>query len=163
MAENEMRLQHCCFTGHRPKKLIHNEDEVCYALKKEIRQAYADGYNVFITGMACGVDIWAAEIVLDFQKRHKNIKLICASPFEGFERRWTSAWQKRYRYIMKNANLVHFISPSYSRSCFQLRNEWMVDRSARVIAVFNGEKGGTRKTIEYAKKHNVEIRMTELA
>ena len=58
---------------------------------------------------------------------------------------------------MDSADLVRFICPGYSRACFQIRNEWMVDHSARVIAVYNGEKGGTRNTMEYAKKHNIEI------
>ena len=33
----------------------------------------------------------------------------------------------------------------------------MVDTSNRVIAVFNGEKGGTLNTINYAKRKNVEV------
>lgn len=45
----------------------------------------------------------------------------------------------------------------YSRSCFQIRNEWMVNHSARVIAVFNSEKSGTKKTIDYAVKVDVPV------
>ncbi len=109
------------------------------------------------------MDMWAAEIVLDLRKRNKDIKLICASPFDGFEKSWAADWQRHYNHIMKKADLVRFICPSYSRTCFQIRNEWMVDHSARVIAVFNGEKGGTRNTIDYACKHGVDVRMTESA
>ena len=36
-------------------------------------------------------------------------------------------------------------------------NEWMVNHSARVIAVYNGEAGGTRNTIVYANKHGVDV------
>lgn len=32
----------------------------------------------------------------------------------------------------------------------------MVNHSARVIAIYNGEPGGTRNTIEYAKQAGVE-------
>ena len=59
--EAEKRMHRCCFTGHRPEKLQEPEDAVTAALEKEIRQAIADGFNVFITGMARGVDIWAAD------------------------------------------------------------------------------------------------------
>ena len=107
--------------------------------------------------MARGVDIWAAEIVLKEREQNPAIKLICASPYKGFERSWSSDWQRRYNNIIDSADLVRFICPGYSRACFQIRNEWMVDHSARVIAVYNGEKGGTRNTIEYAKKHSVEF------
>ena len=92
--EAEMRLHRCCFTGHRPFKLNMPERKVEKALEKEIKQAIDDGFTTFITGMAPGVDIIAAEIVLRLRKKH-DIKLICASPFEGFERSWKDEWKPR--------------------------------------------------------------------
>ena len=155
MTESEKRMHRVCFTGHRPEKLLTPESVVKENLEREIKQAVTDGLNVFISGMARGVDIWAAEIVLKLRKKDPSIKLICASPFDGFEKSWNADWQKRYNTIMKEADLVRFICPGYSRACFQIRNEWMVDHSARVIAVFNGEKGGTKNTIDYAEKKGV--------
>ena len=38
-----------------------------------------------------------------------------------------------------------------------MRNEWMVNHSGRVIVYYNGTPGGTRNTIEYAKRKNIEI------
>ena len=159
MTEAEKRLHRVCFTGHRPEKLSEPESVVRTKLEDAIRSSVEDGYFVFISGMARGVDIWAAEIVLKEREHNSAIKLICASPYKGFEGSWSSDWQKRYNDIMNAADLVRFICPGYSRACFQIRNEWMVDHSARVIAVYNGEKGGTRNTIKYAKKHNVDIIM----
>ena len=152
-----MRLHRCCFTGHRPEKLNVPEALICQKLEKEIRQAIADGFGVFITGMARGVDIWAAEIVLRLRGEGQPIRLICASPYRGFECRWSADWQRRYNDVMAAADLVRFICPGYSRSCFQTRNEWMVDHSARVIAVFNGEPGGTKNTIDYAFCSGIQI------
>ena len=86
--EAEKRMHRCCFTGHRPEKLQAPEDAVTAALEKEIRQAIADGFNVFITGMARGVDIWAAEIVLRLRDAGEAVRLICACPYQGFERGW---------------------------------------------------------------------------
>lgn len=159
MTEAEKRLHRVCFTGHRPEKLSEAESVVRTKLEDAIRSSVEDGYFVFISGMARGVDIWTAEIVLKEREHNPAIKLICASPYKGFEGSWSSDWQKRYNDIMNAADLVRFICPGYSRTCFQIRNEWMVDHSARVIAVYNGEKGGTRNTIKYAKKHNVDIIM----
>ena len=39
----------------------------------------------------------------------------------------------------------------------QVRNEWMVDRSNLVIAVFNGQKSGTKNTVDYAKRKGIKI------
>ena len=88
MTESEKKLHRVCFTGHRPEKLFQPESVVKDNLEREIKAALADGMNVFISGMARGVDIWAAEIVLKLRKKNPEIKLICASPFEGFEESW---------------------------------------------------------------------------
>ena len=157
MRETELRQHRCCFTGHRPEKLGMPETEVVESLKKEIRTAIADGFQTFISGMARGVDLWAAEIVLALRDEGAAIRLICASPYKGFESRWNREWQERYSRVMERADLVRFICPGYSRDCFQRRNEWMVDHSARVIAVYNGGPGGTRNTVEYAKRCGVAV------
>lgn len=157
MTEQELRQYRCCFTGHRPERLGMPEIEVISGLKKEIRQAIADGFQTFISGMARGVDLWAAEIVLALRDEGAAIRLICASPYKGFESRWSWEWRERYRKVMEQADLVRFICPGYSRDCFQRRNEWMVDHSARVIAVYNGGPGGTRNTVEYAKGRGVRV------
>ena len=157
MTEQEKRKYRCCFTGHRPEKLTKSESVVKADLEREIRKAIADGMNVFISGMARGVDLWAADIVLRLRDGGEPIKLICASPFEGFERSWNFDSQQLYADIMRRADLVRFICSGYSRYCFQIRNEWMVDRAARVIAVFNGKPSGTKNTIDYANKVGVPI------
>ena len=157
MTERELRQHRCCFTGHRPENLDKPEDDVIEGLKKEIRTAPADGFRTFISGMARGVDLWAAEIVLALRDKGAEIRLICASPYRGFESRWSRDWQERYRRVMEQADLVRFICPGYSRDCFQRRNQWMVDHSARVIAVYNGQPSGTRNTVEYARRCNVPV------
>ena len=108
--EAEKRMHRCCFTGHRPEKLKAPEGVVTAALEKEIRQAIADGFNVFITGMARGVDIWAAEIVLRLRDAGEAVRLICACPYQGFERGWKQSWQERYQAILSAADLVRFLS-----------------------------------------------------
>ncbi len=158
MTEQEKRKHRCCFTGHRPEKLSISEREVKTALQKEIRLAIADGINVFITGMAPGVDIWAAEIILELrEKENLPLKLIAASPHQGFENRWSLEWQKRYAVIMSKADFIKEVCARYSRGCYQIRNEWMVDHSARVIAVWNGLPSGTKNTIMYAKRKGVPV------
>ena len=158
MAERELRQHRCCFTGHRPEKLGVSEAVVVAGLKKEIRTVIADGFSVFISGMARGVDLWAAEIVLSLRDEGTAIRLICASPYQGFEVRWSREWQERYWRVMEKADLVRFICPGYSRDCFQRRNEWMVDHSARVIAAYNGQPSGTRNTVVYASEQEVPVK-----
>ena len=157
MLEQELRRHRCCFTGHRPERLGMPESDVIFGLKEEIRTAIADGFQTFISGMARGVNLWAAEVVLALRDEGAAVRLICASPYRGFESRWSREWQERYRRVMVQADLVRFICPGYSGDCFQRRNQWMVDHSARVIAVYNGQPSGTRNTIEYARQCNVPV------
>lgn len=157
MAEIKKRNNIVCFTGHRPEKLTRPERLIKCDLEKQIRRAVASGLNIFITGMARGVDIWAAEIVLKLRNVGYPIKLICACPYNGFERAWNREWQAKYRYILTAADRVIFVCDGYSQSCFQIRNEWMVNHASRVIAVFNGKNSGTKNTIEYAKKVGLPI------
>ena len=147
----------CCFTGHRPEKLNMPEEEVKVLLKKAIITAINDGFSTFITGMARGIDMWAAEIVLGLKVQNPKISLVCAPPYEGFEKRWAISEQNLYHRILKASDSVKFVCEHYSRSCFQIRNCYMVDRSDRVIAVYSGKKGGTKNTVEYAKRKGVEV------
>ena len=158
MTEQEKRAHRCCFTGHRPEKLSLPESEVKAELEKEIRLAIADGINVFIVGMAPGVDIWAAEVILELREKEEfPLKLIAASPHPGFENRWSIEWQKRFASIMSKADFITEVCTHYSRGCYQIRNEWMVDHSARVIAVWNGSPSGTKNTVMYAKRKGVPV------
>lgn len=157
MTELEKRKEQCCFTGHRPEKLNRPEAEIVAWLEAEIRKAFDDGFVTFISGMARGVDIWAAEIVLRLRDDGMPVRLICAVPFEGFEHSWDDGWKQRFTAVMKKADLVKYVCKNYSRACFQIRNKWMVDRSARVIAVYNGQAGGTKNTVRYAQLNGIEI------
>lgn len=156
ITEKEKRLHRCCFTGHRPEKLNRPEREIKLELKREICRALGDNFTVFISGMARG-DIWAAEIVLQLRKDGVPVRLICACPYPDFEKNWSNIWQTRYRAILIAADLVRFISPCYSSRCFQVRNEWMVNHSSKVIAVFNGQPSGTKNTIEYAQQQGISV------
>ena len=160
-SEADLRLHRCCFTGHRPEKLNTSEKEVKAALRKQIDQAVHDGFTVFITGMARGVDLWAAEIVLDLRKRNKEIRLICAIPHDGFDARWSPSWQELYRYVLAEADLTRVISKGYYTGVYQVRNEWMVNHSSRIIAVFNGQPSGTKNTIDYAHRQGVPVVLIE--
>lgn len=157
ITEKEKRLHRCCFTGHRPEKLNRPEREIKLELKKEICRALEDNFTVFISGMARGVDIWAAEIVLQLRKDGVSVRLICACPYPDFEKNWSNTWQTQYRAILREADLVRFISPYYSSRCFQVRNKWMVNHSSKVIAVFNGQPSGTKNTIEYAQQQGISV------
>ena len=155
MSESELRKHRCCFTGHRPEKLTMPEEQMAALLETEIRKAIDRQFTTFISGMAKGVDIVAAEIVLRLREQDKRLKLICALPHPGFGLHWGSGWTERFQSVLAQADLERTISPSFSYASYQARNEWICRHSGLVIAVFNGERGGTKNTLEYARKIDV--------
>lgn len=157
LTEAEKRLHRCCFTGHRPEKLQRSEFDIRADLESEILKSFEAGFNVFISGMARGIDIEAAEIVIRLKEAGYPLRLICIIPYPEFEKNWSSNWRNRYLFIISKADLVRFVCHRYTKDCFQLRNEWLVDHSSKVIAVFNGQPSGTKNTIDYACQQGIPV------
>ena len=140
------------FTGHRPDKIGgYNPNP----LQDKIRKAITDVLikiqpEKAISGMALGVDQWAAEICIDLK-----IPLIAAVPFKGQERIWPQKSKDHYFYLLDKAAEVKIISDGgYAGWKMNKRNEWMVDNCALLIAVWDGTKGGTSNAVKYAESIN---------
>lgn len=158
------REQTCCFTGHRPDKLPWGTDEGdgrCVRVKGEIalalERAYGLGFRHFISGMARGGDLYFAEAVLELREKYPDVVLECARPCESQSDRWPRAERERYDRILDQCNLETMVQHTYDRWCMMRRNRYMVDRSSRVIALYDGvPKGGTAQTLAYALRKGLE-------
>ena len=87
-----------CFTGHRANGLpwkYDEEKESCKNFKKimysVIENAILNNYTYFISGMALGIDMICADIVLDLKNKYKNIYLECAIPCLNQESKWSES------------------------------------------------------------------------
>lgn len=147
----------CCFTGHRPAKMDMDEARVKEALTSVLERTIAAGFTDYITGMATGFDIWAAECVLEAKKSNPSVRIICALPHPGFDSRRTVKERAQYKSIINSADAVEEICKHYFTGCYQVRNEWMVDRSSLVIAAYSGQPSGTKNTVDYAGKNGVRV------
>ena len=157
MEFSDSRMDTVCFTGHRPEKLTQGEERVRSALRKGIDRALRWKYTTFITGMAQGVDLWAADEILALRKDRPEIKLICAIPFKGYADKWDPEWKEKYETVRDAADEVYFVCPRNVRGAPVVRDKWMVDHSSLVIAVYNGGKGGTKTTIDYAVSKKTRV------
>ncbi len=158
------RATTCCFTGHRPDKLPWGEQEDdprCVRAKQAIAQAleraYAAGYRHFVCGMAKGSDLYFAQAVLELRDRRPEVTLEGVRPYEKQADSWSVADRQRYWAILDQCNYETLVQYHYDRFCLMRRNRYMVDRSARIIALYNGEpKGGTAQTLAYALRKKLE-------
>lgn len=161
----------CCFTGPRPQSLGGYSGPIAEATKKrvsktlssEIGKARDVGFDTFISGGALGVDQWAArEVFIHRLFRPENpIKLIIARPFPSQHSVWPHASQKEFLEIISMADeVVDVCKDPFAVWKMMKRNEWMVDRSEFVMAVWmGGWKGGTWNCIEYALKTGKQVRI----
>ena len=155
----------CAFTGHRPKSFPWKYDEKardCVQLKEvlavQIKQLAEQGVTTWLTGMAQGVDLWAAEIVLDLKKKNPALRLHCILPCEGQERKWLASEQERYRSILRQAGEVIYVNREYTSDCMLARNRYLVEHSFVLLAVYNGScRSGTGMTVRYAQKQGREV------
>ena len=158
----------CAFSGYRPSKMpFASEDQTeCLALKlrlkDEIYAAIEDGFTDFLCGMALGCDIWAAEALLEAKQTLQGIKEIhlhAYLPFVGQDLRWSAKHRRRYHRILEECTSVTAVSAQYLPDCMERRNQAMIRRADRLIAVFDGQKGGTKNTILMAHEKGIEIRI----
>ena len=117
----------------------------------------------FISGMARGADLYFAEAVLELRARRPDVVLECARPCESQADRWPEGERVRYQGILDRCDYETLVQHRYDRWCMMRRNRYMVDRSARLLAVYDGvPKGGTAQTLAYALRKGLHVTILEL-
>ncbi len=160
-------MKTCCFTGSRPESFPWREDEDdprCLELKRQIFVAVSElvgnGYFRFISGMARGADIFCAEAVIELMGEMEGITLECAIPCPEQARSWSKFWKARRESVMSKADKVVTLCPHYTDFCMAKRNEYMVENSDFVLAVWGGQTyGGTYGTIQKARKADKPLKI----
>ncbi len=151
--------------GHRPQKFPwrQNEDdprciELKEALNAQIIRLVQEGVTDFLSGMAEGVDTWAAQIVLDLRMKNPMIRLHCILPCKGQADKWKASSRELYRSTLEQADSIVYVQRDYCKDCMLERNRFLVAHAQSLLAVYNGERrGGTAATINYARKAGREI------
>lgn len=154
-----------CFSGHRPEKLPSGDalTGLKRRLKDEIIAAINDGADTFYSGMAEGVDIWAAQLVLLMRERQKlPVRLIAVLPYADHGKGLRRTALYRYQTILQNADEVITMRGKYLPSCYKERNQYMIEHSRRLIAVVGEMKSGTGQTIRMAEKRGLDVRRIQI-
>ena len=157
------RAHTCCFTGHRPDKLPWGGDESdprCAQLQRRLEgaleRAYEAGYRHFICGMARGSDLYFCRAALALRERCPGVTVEGAVPCQGQPDSWPPAEREEYERLLERCDYETMVQHHYDRWCMMRRNRYMVDRSSRIIAVYDGvPKGGTAQTLAYALRRGL--------
>lgn len=140
------------FTGHRTYV-----DEAGELLRGVVTELYGRGMRTFLSGMALGFDLAAAETVLLCRDLCPELRLTAVVPFEGQQRLFPTAESKRYQCVLAAADEVVVLSGDYHRGCYAVRNDYLTDRASLLVAWYDGSAGGTQYTVRRALKHDREV------
>ena len=133
------------FTGHRT--YCGQADD---ALRRTVGELYACGCRTFLSGMAVGFDLAAAEVVLACRRTLPDLRLVAVVPFEGQATRFSAEDRARFDRVMAAADETLVLSAAYHRGVYTVRNDYLVDHAARLVAWFDGSSGGTLYTVRRA-------------
>lgn len=133
------------FTGHRTYC-----GEASAALRRTIETLCGEGFRTFLSGMAAGFDLAAAEAVLACREERPELRLIAVVPFEGQQNRFSTEDRARFARITDAANETIVLSDRYHRGVYMQRNDYLVSHAARIVAWFDGSPGGTLYTVRRA-------------
>ncbi len=154
----------CAFTGYRPMKMPFGYDEQCAAaldfkerLYTTLEMLIQQGYKHMISGGAQGYDLMAAEAVLELRKKYHEITLEMAIPFEAQAAKWTVEYQMRWQMCIDEADMITIVSHHYTKNCMFKRNRYLVEQADLLLACFDGKDGGTKMTMDYAKKYGCPV------
>lgn len=161
-----LKEETACLTGHRPKSLPwgYDENKNSYKrFKKDLFEIFTGaieyGLKTYLIGMAEGFDMIGGETLIELRKKYKEIKVVAIIPCKGQELKWKPEQQKRYHKILKQCDDIVILSDTYTQTCMNDRNKYMVEHSSVVIACCNGKPSGTRNTINFAKENGCKIRV----
>lgn len=146
-------------TGHRPNKLTlpgysgYSE----FVQKRLVNLAEAAlrkiGPDKIFSGMALGWDMASAEAAY-----RTDTPFVAAIPFVGQESLWPEQSRLHYEWLLSKATEVVVVCEGrFAPWKMQKRNEFMVDKSNAILALWNGTSGGTGNCIEYARKQGRKI------
>lgn len=159
----------CCFSGHRPAKLpwgTGEDDPRCRDLKQELAArlegVYEAGYRHFICGMAAGCDLYFAEAVIELRRQRPEVTLEAAIPCLSQTDSWPKALRERQEALVADCDEVSLLQRNYSPGCMQRRNRYMIERSSLLLAVYDGQPGGTMNTILLARRSGCRVITIEL-
>lgn len=141
-------------TGHRPDKLGGYTNEA-YDILLELatQQLKILKPSKVLTGMALGWDQAIADACIKLK-----IKFDACIPFATQDKIWPYASKIKYRDLLLHANRCIIVCEGdYAPNKMQIRNEYMVDNADKVLALYNGTKGGTGNCVKYAEEKGIEV------
>ena len=98
-----------------------------------------------VSGMAPGWDMSVAEAAV-----RAGVPLVAALAWPGQGGNWPDDGIEQIRRLLSGASLVHVAFERRSPDMWTLRDQWVMARCERVVALWSGAPGGAATAVAYA-------------
>lgn len=155
-----------CFSGYRIGKMPGtpegcDPDKVQQVVRARctwiVERLCEQGYDTFISGMATGFDLWAAEAVLSVRHVRPGIRLLAFVPYREQAKSYDLTSGRLYAEMLSQVDYVYCLSEHYTRRCCLDRNLSMLDHSSVLICYYDGRSGGTSYTVTRALSRDMTV------
>ena len=148
-----------CFTGHRPDKLPTGDElkALLRALEMHItRMVNTAGFNRFYTGLADGIDYYAAQQIFRLRDAGHPVHIVGVQPCEDYREvyRFFRHDMRHFDEMLRQCDKI-IVLPGrrFDKGVFLKRNKYMVEHSSAVLAVCDAAgRSGSAQTLAYAKQ-----------
>lgn len=129
------------------------------AIKKQLIALLDEGLEWIIVSGQWGVEIWAAEAVLELKKEHTSLRLAVITPFLEQEEKWNDQKKELYTSILKRADYVNSVTKSKYDGPWQFKekDKFLLRNSDGLILIYDEENEGSPK---YIKAQAEQLAMT---
>jgi len=117
------------------------------AVKKRLIALLDEGLEWVIVSGQWGVELWAAEAVLELQKDYPELQLAVITPFLEQDEKWNEPKQEYYRGIVSRANYMNSVTKSKYDGPWQFKekNKFLLRNSDGLILVYDEDMEGSPK------------------
>ncbi|TDG00926.1 DUF1273 domain-containing protein [Paenibacillus piri] len=125
-------------------------DIIKKAVTKQVIALIDDGLEWVIVSGQWGVELWAAEAVLELKETYGQLRLAVITPFLDQEENWSDEKKSRYQAVLKQADYVNSISKSKYDGPWQFKekNKFLLRNSDGMILLYDEEQDGSPKYIK---------------
>lgn len=144
-------------TGYKPFELnIFSEDipEVSY-LKQFIRHKLIllieEGLEWVLIQGKLGIELWAAEEVLDLKTTYPELKLGIITPFYGHSEQWNEQNQLKYQKILQQCDFAESVFHSSYEGPHQFKqtDQFMLDHTDQTLLIYDEEQEASPKYFKH--------------
>ncbi|GAA4855087.1 DUF1273 domain-containing protein [Paenibacillus vulneris] len=117
------------------------------AIKKQLTALMDEGLEWVIVSGQWGVELWAAEAVLELQETHEQLQLAVITPFLEQEENWSDEKKSLYASVLQRANYVNSVTKMKYEGPWQFKekNKFLLRNSDGILLVYDEEKEGSPK------------------